>query len=196
MAITSEGTVLDEPAKEGEAEAEQYWYLFAVAGVVSLVIGGLVLAYPDPSVKLLGVFLGIDLLVVGVLMIVRGAASGSKASEGPYEVLLGAIALIAGLVVIRNPEKSLTLLTIAVGIYFVVAGAIALGRGLVRRERRWATLVLGLVLVAAGTVIISWPDIGLKTFVVFSGIALVIQGAIEIAEAVVLRSLQRAQASS
>jgi hypothetical protein len=194
MAVTSEPVVLEESAQDDLA-LERRWYLFAVAGAVSAVIGLLVLAYPDPSVKLLGVFLGIDLLIAGVLMIVRGAGSGGEPADAPYAILLGTIALITGLVVIRNPEKTLGLLTIAVGIYFVVAGALALGRGLVRRERRWASLAGGLVLVAAGTIIISSPHIGLKTFVVLSGIALIFQGAIELAEAVALRSMGRKPAA-
>jgi uncharacterized membrane protein HdeD (DUF308 family) len=164
-------------------EVGRAWYLFAISGVVSFVIGVLVLAYPDPSVKLLGVFLGIDLLIVGGVMIVRGAARDAEPDAGPAAILLGTIALIAGLVVIRNPGKSLVLLAVALGIYLVVAGAVMLGRGLVHRERRWVTLTRAAVLIAAGTVILSWPDISLRALAVLTGIALVLQGAIEIGEA-------------
>jgi len=173
-------------------EAGRVWYLFAISGVVSFVIGVLVLAYPDPSVKVLGVFLGIDLLIVGGVLIVRGAAKEAGPGEGPGAILLGTIALIAGLVVIRNPGKSLTLLAVAFAIYLVVAGAVTLGHGLVNRGRRWVTLGRGLVLVAVGTVILSWPDISLKALAVLAGIGLVLQGAIEVAEAFLLRSARRA----
>jgi hypothetical protein len=192
-------TVAQPPvARDGEMvelaaeEAGRVWYLFAISGVVSFVIGVLVLAYPDPSVKVLGVFLGIDLLIVGGVLIVRGAAKEAGPSEGPGAILLGTIALIAGLVVIRNPGKSLTLLAVAFAIYLVVAGAVTLGHGLVNRAGRWATLARGLVLVAVGTVILSWPDISLKALAVLAGIGLVLQGAIEVAEGLLLRSARRA----
>jgi uncharacterized membrane protein HdeD (DUF308 family) len=173
-------------------EAERYWYLFVVSGVISGAIGILVLAYPDPSVKLLGVFLGIDLLVVGGLLLVRGMSSASTPAEGPAEVLLGTLAIIGGLVVIRNPGESLTLLVVAFGVYLIVAGALALSRGLVSRERRGPTLLRGLVLVAAGTVIIAVPDIGLTTLAIVAGIALLLQGIAEIAEGLLLRKLRTA----
>jgi uncharacterized membrane protein HdeD (DUF308 family) len=184
-------TVAHDVGELAADEAGRVWYLFAISGVVSFVIGVLVLVYPDPSVKLLGVFLGIDLLIVGCLLIVRGAAKDQDPDAGPAAILLGTIAVIAGLVVIRNPDKSLVLLAIAFGIYLVVAGAIALGHGLVNSERRWATLGRGLVLVAVGTVILSWPDISLRALAVLAGIALVLQGAIEVAEAFLLRSMKR-----
>jgi uncharacterized membrane protein HdeD (DUF308 family) len=48
------------------------------------------------------------------------------------------------------------------------------------------------VLVAAGTVIISWPELSLTTLTVLIGIALILQGAVEIAEGLALRSIARA----
>ena len=199
MAITSARMTAgqsDERADGALAYAERNWYLFAVSGAVSAVIGVLVLVYPDPSLKLLGVFLGVDLLIVGVLLIVRGASSKSDPASGPAEILLGTLALIAGVIVVRNPGESLVLLAIAFAAYLIVAGALALASALVNRERRGAALAKGLVLVAAGTVIVAWPDISLKTLTVLAGISLILQGAGEIAEGFLLRGLRRADAGS
>jgi hypothetical protein len=187
MAVTRDGLVRDGDVGALEVEeAVRSWYLFAISGVVSFVVGVLVLAYPDPSVKVLGIFLGIDLLIAGGLMIIRGAANESESAAAA--IMLGMLALIGGLVVMRNPERSLELLAVAFAIYLVVAGAVTLGHGLVRSERRWATLGRGLVLVAVGTVILSSPDISVRGLAVLAGIALVLQGAIEVGEAFFLRS--------
>lgn len=176
-----------------EDEASRLWYVVGLSGAISAVIGVLVLAYPDPSVKVLGVFLGINLLAAGVLFVVRGVSSPDDDETRTGAMLLGTLGVIAGIIVIRNPDKSLVLLAMAFAIYLVVAGAVALGHGLVRREHRWTTLVRGAILVAAGTLILSWPDIGLKTLAVLTGITLVLQGAFEIGEAFVLRSEGRSE---
>jgi uncharacterized membrane protein HdeD (DUF308 family) len=162
MAITDTHAAPGAPAPIEGSEVDTdavggVWYLFALSGVISAVIGVLVLAYPSPSVKLLGVFLGIDLIAAGVLMIVHGA-SGRAADAAAAMLILGTLAVIAGLLVIRNPGRSVVLLALAFAIYLIVAGAVALGRGIVHRDRRALTLVKGGVLVAAGTVIISWPE--------------------------------------
>jgi uncharacterized membrane protein HdeD (DUF308 family) len=183
---------LDQPAVDTD-RLGALWYVFLISGVVSVVIGLVVLAYPDLSLKLLGVFLGIDLLIAGVLMIVRGVAKDGDPDAGPALLLLGTIALIAGLVVIRNPGNTITLLAIAFAIYLIVAGAIALGQALVKPGNRGVRLARGVVLVAAGSVIIAWPDISLKTLVLLTGIALIIQGGVEIGEAFIARSLAKAE---
>ncbi|HKP89231.1 MAG TPA: DUF308 domain-containing protein [Thermoleophilaceae bacterium] len=167
--------------------ADRRWQLLAVSGTVSLVFGVLVLTHPDPSIKLLGALLGIDLLIAGVLFIIRGAASDSDAEAGPYAILLGILALIAGLVVIRNPTKSLSLLVMAFAIYLIVAGAVMLGQGLVHRVHRSPRIVGGLVLVTAGTLIVAWHDPDLGVLAVLAGITLVLQGLVGIASALILR---------
>ena len=82
---------------DASRDVGRYWYLLALSGLVGVVIGVLVLAHPEPSLKLLGVFLGIDLLVVGVLGIAHGFSSQSRSEEGSSEALVGVLAVIAGL---------------------------------------------------------------------------------------------------
>jgi uncharacterized membrane protein HdeD (DUF308 family) len=178
-------------AQVTEEAAGRLWPLFVVAGVLSAAIGILVLAYPDPSVKLLGVFLGIDLLASGVLLIIRGLAGRSGDADTTGAILVGTLAVIAGVIVIRNPGESLALLAIAFGLFLIVAGAIAVGQGLVHGQGRWGKLAKGGVLVAAGTVIVAWPDLSLTTLAVLAGISLILQGVAEISEGMLVRSLSR-----
>jgi uncharacterized membrane protein HdeD (DUF308 family) len=193
MAITPEtqdgAAALTDDAQEGVRELCKLWYLFVISGVVSAGVGLLVLVYPDPSLKLLGVFLGIDLVIAGTIAIVRSISrrDGNELSE----IVVGILALVAGLIVIRNPGKSLVLLAMAFAIYLVVAGAVAIARGLARREGRGVALAGGAVLVTAGVVILAWPDISLKTLAVLVGLALILQGVVEIGEGLLVRSAAR-----
>jgi len=180
---TGDGPVIVGP----EERVSGLWVLLALPAIVSLVVGVLLLTHPDPSIKFLGVLLGIDLLIAGVLFIVRGASSDSDPEAGPYGVLVGILALIAGLVVIRNPTESLSLLVIAFATYLIVAGAVILGRGIVHRAGRAPRIVVGLVLVCAGTVIIAWHDPDLGTLAVLAGITLVLQGLLGVVQAFMLR---------
>jgi uncharacterized membrane protein HdeD (DUF308 family) len=178
------------PVDDDLAALGRHWGLFVVSGCIGLVVGILVLAYPDVSLKLLGVFLGIDLLLVGILMLIRGVSGDGESAGGPGAILLGALGIIAGVLVIRNPGHSIALVVLAFALFLIVAGAIALGHGLVRRERRGITLVRGVVLVGLGTLIVAWPELSLGTLVVLSGISLIVQGVIEIAEGLALRAMR------
>jgi uncharacterized membrane protein HdeD (DUF308 family) len=196
MAVARAQTTVEEMDDRSDVERATeevlaHWYLLAISGAVSAIIGILVLAYPDPSVKLLGVFLGIDLLIAGLLLVLRGPGSGSDGSR-TTAIVLGTLALVAGVLVIRNPGKSVALLAIAFGLYLIVAGALTVARALGKSERRGVGVVHGLVVLAAGIVIVAWPDLGLKTLAVLIGIALLLQGAFEIAEAFLLRAAGKA----
>ena len=71
------------PVDDDLAALGRHWGLFVVSGCIGLVVGILVLAYPDVSLKLLGVFLGIDLLLVGVLVLIRGVSGDGETAGGP-----------------------------------------------------------------------------------------------------------------
>ncbi len=168
---------------------ERFWYLLLVAGVISVAVGVLVLAYPDPSLNALCVILGVYLLVGGVLMIVQTVSDRDRSALG---ILLGIFALIAGVVVIRHPSQSLVAVALAIGLWFLVAGALDLARA-ITGPRRLAALIRGVVLIAVATLILASPHITVSTLAVLAGIALCLHGAIQIAEAFILRSYLRAR---
>lgn len=179
------------PEALDDPELQAHWYLVALTGVANFVIGILVLVYPDPSIKLLGIFLGVDLLIAAVALIVRGVSQLSSGDSGQGTLLLGMLALIAGVLVIKNPGGTVTLLAVSFALFLIVVGAVDLGHGLVRREGRAGNLAKGALLVAAGTVIVSVPDISLKTLAVIAGISLCLYGAAQIMEGLVLGWLHR-----
>ena len=192
MAARNPAATHPPPALEPDAAGDEgLWWQFGLTGVVSVAVGVVVLAYPDPSLKLLGVFLGIDLLILACAMIVRGASGLAPDGSGQTELLLGILALIAGALIIRNPGETVVLMAVALAIYMIVAGSLALGRGIVFPQGRSAALAKGVLLIAGGTLIIAWPDLSRETFVWLSGLALCLIGAADVGEAFILRSRDR-----
>ena len=168
---------------------ERYWYLVTISGAIGLIVGIIVLADPSRSLKALAVIVGIYLLLLGVLLFARTFTDDDR---GPSGMLLGILSLIAGLVVIRHPSQSVVVVSMALGIYFIAAGALNLARAIIG-PHRLGPLIAGIVLIAAGVVITSSPDISVKTLALFTGIALCLHGAVQIVESLVLRAAWRAQ---
>jgi drug/metabolite transporter (DMT)-like permease len=169
---------------------ERYWYLVTISGAIGLIVGVIVLSAPNRSLKALAVIVGIYLLVLGVLLFARTFSDEDRGASG---MLLGILSLIAGLVVIRHPSQSVVVVSMALGIYFVAAGALNLARAIIG-PRRLGPLIAGIVLIAAGVLITSSPDISVKTLALFTGIALCLQGGIQIGESLLLRAAWRAEA--
>jgi uncharacterized membrane protein HdeD (DUF308 family) len=158
-----------------EAPAWTWWLLLLVA-ICTLAVGVLLLVAPHRTLSTLAVILGIYLLVVGAIWI--GAGIGIKEVRGAG-LWRGALALIAGAIVIRHPSDSITVLALAFGIFLLVAGVFELVAAIEYAERRGWRIFEGLVDLAVGILIVSWPQFGLYTFAIVLGISLIVRGAVE-----------------
>ncbi len=168
--ISRDGT----PSTE-EAPSWTWWVLLLVA-VCTLAVGVLLLVAPHRTLSTLAVILGIYLLVVGVLWICVGIVVKEVRGAGVWR---GVIALIAGAIVIRHPSDSITVLALAFGIFLMVAGVFELVAAVEYRERRGWRILEGLVDLAVGILIVSWPQFGIYTFAIVLGIALIVRGIVE-----------------
>lgn len=168
--ISPDGT----PGAE-EAPSWTWWILLLVA-VCTLAVGVLLLVAPHRTLSTLAVILGIYLLVVGALWICVGMAVKEVRGAGLWR---GVIALIAGAIVIRHPSDSITVLALAFGIFLMVAGVFELVAAVEDRERRGWRILEGLVDLAVGILIVSWPQFGIYTFAIVLGIALIVRGIVE-----------------
>ena len=71
------------------------------------------------------------------------------------------------------------MLALAFGIFLMVAGVFELVAAIEYRERRGWRILEGLVDLAVGILIVSWPQFGIYTFAIVLGIALIVRGIVE-----------------
>jgi uncharacterized membrane protein HdeD (DUF308 family) len=104
--------------------------LLFISGAASLVLAVLAFRHfgKDPLTAIL--FLAIW---IGVGFIFRGVATSISAISDPtlpgrgWQIFVGVISLLAGIVMIASPFESLAILTLIVGIWLVVIGAFEIG---------------------------------------------------------------------
>jgi uncharacterized membrane protein HdeD (DUF308 family) len=176
-------------ANSGEAPTWAWWLLLLVA-LCTFVVGILLLFWPHRTLSTLAVILGIYLLVVGALWVL--VSLGAREARG-MSVWRGVIALLAGVIVIRHPSESLTVLALAFGICLLIAGVFELVIAVETPERRGWRILEGVVDLAIGILIVSWPEFGVYTFAVVLGISLIVRGAVEAWLAVAGIRLSRAE---
>jgi uncharacterized membrane protein HdeD (DUF308 family) len=160
------------------------WAL-VVLGLVNLAVGILLLVYPGPSLEVIAVIVGIYILVFAALGLGLAIAS-ERGGTRVLEVIVALLGVIAGLLVIRDPGKSLLLVALVVGIYLVVSGVVRMTLALDRDEGRGWEILVSLLEIAAGIVIVAWPKFGVGTFAVVLGIVLLVRGLAWLAVAVLI----------
>jgi uncharacterized membrane protein HdeD (DUF308 family) len=109
--------------------------LVALMGVLTAVIGVLLIRHPISGVAAVALLIGIWLIAVGVIRIVTAF---DELEHRGWHALAGAVELIAGIVIVANPNIGFATLAILVGIGFILNGValMVLGFGLrsVRRD--------------------------------------------------------------
>lgn len=166
------------------------WWLVALLGVVSIAAGVLALAYPGITLLALGLFFGVNLLIAGTLWVMVGADEDTGAGGKALRMIVGFLAILAGLICLVRPGASVVALLLAVSFWFVMTGVADLTRAFTEPRGRVLSALLGVIGIAAGIVIVADPDIGLETLALIAGIAFIVRGVVEIAAGLALRQLR------
>jgi len=134
-----------------------------VRGVLALLLGLALLAYPDKARPMLVNFMGLFLLVSGIMGL-RWSVHGQR--PRPIAMLIGALATLTGaLILVRNLARSLLpelTLIFLLGGAAVIMGILHLAEGLPnvregRLERSWFSVLLGVFEVVLGLAVLYTP---------------------------------------
>src|SRR3954452_9219870 len=156
------------------------WWVFALLGGAAIVAGVLALAYPDITLRALGIILGAYLLVWGIFTLAAAFAPGTPTPVAVLRVLVGFLGLLAGLICLVRPGASELALLIAFSFWFILVGIGDLVRAMESTENRGWIGLLGTVSIVAGVIILANPDIGLTTLALLVGLGLLVRGTLEI----------------
>jgi len=109
--------------------------LVALIGVLSAIVGVLLIRHPIGGVAAVALLIGIWLIAIGV---VRFATAFEEYENRAWHALAGIIEVIAGVVIVANPDIGFGTLALLVGFGFILngIGMLALGWSvhLLRRE--------------------------------------------------------------
>ena len=181
------------PAPIVAGEGGRYWWVLLVAGILTVLVGIIALLYPKPTLLVVGLLFGVYLAIWGGMTLFHAVGDESMAVlVRVLEVVIGLLALFAGLLLIVRPGQSVVTAALVLGFWWVVVGFLQLVRGIAMPEGRVWNLLWGAIAVVAGAIILAQPEIGLITLVWIVSLGLVIQGAVEIAVALGWRKLHKA----
>jgi len=113
-------------------EHERVWR--GIAGVLFILAGLVLLRHLHLSVALIGLFIGFTWIIQGVSALMETFAGGRGREERGWSVFFGIISLIAGIVVVSAPITTVGVLTVFLGAWFIVLGALEMIGSIVTRR--------------------------------------------------------------
>jgi uncharacterized membrane protein HdeD (DUF308 family) len=109
-----------------------------LAGLLSIVIGVILIRHLHLTVALIGLIIGITWIVQGLTALIGGLAGGVQEGRA-WWIAFGVISVIAGIVVVSAPVTSVNALAVLLGIWFIIMGIFEIVAGfLLRRAVRAA----------------------------------------------------------
>ena len=150
-------------------------YVFLLAGLISTVLGLILLIRREQSLGLIGVFLGLWWLIKGAFLALSVAVDRSDVG---WKLALGALGLIAGVATLANPVGATELLGSAFAVFLGVVG-ILIGIASIVGGFRGGGLgawVFGIVSAVIGVLFIANPSFTLDALVTILALLLILDG--------------------
>jgi uncharacterized membrane protein HdeD (DUF308 family) len=156
-------------------------------GVLALALGLVFVIWPGVSIGTAVVLFAIFCFVDAAVALTGLFSSGRSAGDRILKVLRTVVDVTAAVVAIAYPGPTAGVLTVIIGVYAIVVGALELsaaGGPLAKAARSSGMLrVAGALSIIAGALLVVWPGIGVVTLAVVFGVYLAAYGALLLASA-------------
>jgi uncharacterized membrane protein HdeD (DUF308 family) len=95
--------------------------LLFISGAAALILAVLCFRSLEESILLLAIWIGVGFIFRGVATAVSAISDPTLPGRG-WEIFIGVISLVAGIVMLASPFESIATLTVVVGIWLIVLG--------------------------------------------------------------------------
>ncbi|GGY27448.1 HdeD family acid-resistance protein [Streptomyces djakartensis] len=165
------------------------WQILLVTGLASLALGVVVLAWPEETLRVVGVLFGVYLLVLGVFQLAAAFGAHVPRHLRALHFLAGTLSVLLGLICFRGTMQSILLLALWIGFSWLLRGTMVTATAVSSPEapaRGWM-LFTGIIGMLAGIVLIVSPFASIGALTLAVGVMAIVLGVIEVFQAVRMR---------
>jgi uncharacterized membrane protein HdeD (DUF308 family) len=170
---------------------QRLWKWTLGAGVLAIVLGGIVLAWPGPTILVASTLFGVYLLLTGFIGVFLAFTLPRSAGMRVLLFITGALSVVLAILSFRHfgDAYAVLLLSLWVGIGFIFQGISAIAGAISESNlpgRGWY-VVFGVISVLAGLVVLVWPFDSIVVLVLVTGVWLVVLGVVQIIQSFQIR---------
>lgn len=173
------------------------WKSTLLSGILSLVLGVLVLVWPGRSILLAAILFGIYLLVTGIAQVIFAFSLHVSAGSRILLFISGAASLILAVLAFRHfgkdPLTAILLLAIWIGIGFIFRGVATTVSAIsdpTLPGRTWSIFV-GVISLLAGIVVLASPFESIAILAMVVGVWFIVIGVFEIVSSFGIRKASK-----
>nr|WP_242620838.1 DUF308 domain-containing protein [Streptomyces sp. BK239] len=168
------------------------WLWILGSAIATLVPGVIVLVWPEGTLHVLAVLIGLYLLAAGVFRFV-GAFARDDHGERLPGLLLAVLYVLGGVLCLRNPLQTIAALSLIVGAVWLVSGIVTLFTAVAAKNlpHRGIVIAAAALAVVAGVVVLALPTESARALTRLLGLWLVLLGLVEVVIAFAWRAAVR-----
>ncbi|WP_405815875.1 DUF308 domain-containing protein [Streptomyces sp. NBC_01390] len=168
------------------------WVWLLGPALATLVLGILVLVWPEETLHVLAVLIGLYLLLTGAFRFVA-VFGREEHGERLAGLLLAVLYVLAGVLCLRNPLQTIAALSLITGAVWLMSGVLTLYSALATEDLPHRGVVVGAAVLAivAGIVVLALPTESARALTRLLGLWLVLLGLAETAVALAWRAALR-----
>jgi uncharacterized membrane protein HdeD (DUF308 family) len=159
-----------------EKQITKNWYLLLIKGLVMILLAVLVFNHPGGTLLGVAVYLGIGLILTGILVIGLGIAERKLSPNWRWRTFEGIIDLVLGFIVINNPALTMAIIPFMIGFWAALYGIFLFVDAFSSRESRGLKMFSGIIIFILAWVLMFNPLFMGLTLVIWFGILLLING--------------------
>lgn len=163
---------------EETTTVSQYWWLFLVQGIASIIIGWYLLSNPAITVFYLVLFLGLYWLTIGIVDVIFSILDAVKGGKSwGWKLVGGIIGVLAGLFILNQPLFAAIITPVMfmyiIAFTFIINGIVTMAVGSKgsedgKKEWSWANFFLGLFYFFFGFILLTSPTLVSVASLVFA----------------------------
>jgi uncharacterized membrane protein HdeD (DUF308 family) len=168
---------------------QHLWKSTLLSGILAVILGVLVLAWPGITIVVAAIFFGAYLLVTGFAQVIFAFSLHVSAGGRVLLFISGAAALILAVLCFRSLENSILLLAIWVGVGFIFRGTATAVSAISdpTLPGRWWEVFIGGISLVAGVVVLAEPFESIATLTFVIAIWLIVIGVFEVISSFFIR---------
>ena len=173
----------------------KHWYIPLIAGIIFVITGIYTVSQPLDSYLALSVIFSISFLLTGVMEIYFAIANRQQVDNWGWNLAMGILDFIVGMILLSNPALSMATLPLFVGFIILFRSISAISYGIDLRHyaiKSWGWVVFyGIIGVILALAMIFNPVFGGINIVVWTAIAFIITGLYSIQLSLALRRIKK-----
>jgi len=179
------------------AMLQHLWKSALLSGILAVILGVLVLAWPGKTIIVAAIIFGAYLLVTGFAQVIFAFSLHVSAGGRVLLFISGAASLILAVLCFRSLQDSILLLAIWIGIGFIFRGVATAVSAISdpTLPGRWWEIFIGGITLLAGVIVLASPFESIATLTLVVGIWLIVIGVFEAISAFGIRSAGKNLAS-